>query len=302
MGEHLQSANIDPASYSHVLKWTIMKPEDGGAGMTGTEALIYADIVSYSRGGESNGFYGTVKYLALTTGSSTRQVQRALRRLEDDGFIIAVGTKPNTMAPPSTVWQWVPEKYYECASNFERFWSGEIKDAIRSGQTVVDGYGRKLDLKTALMNIGEDVTDVVDEVDAAFEELWAQTVNKNSKAACGMQYRTLIREGYSPKEISGAWLALQSRLSKTRPSDKMPNFARWVTGQAGGVKDARSAINARRAYAARKSKSGARPWKRTVEGTSFDGEPGSLLKTGPVEWGRLAPEGAEGLYQTVLRE
>ena len=78
--------HLNDGNFVTIQAFMVRPVEDGGLGLKGNEALVYAIIYGFSQNGES-WFEGSQSYLAEWCGSTTRGIRKNLESLINKGFI-----------------------------------------------------------------------------------------------------------------------------------------------------------------------------------------------------------------------
>lgn len=218
---------------------------EGGLGLTGTQAYVYALIYQFSVDGKG-AFFGSLAYLSSRCGISRRAAIMALQALRQKGLIAEYGVRSN--GSRTKHYYAVPEKAEEAKEAYTAYWAAKRAAAenpggatsapsspCRDGENNApegrpDGAGNapgnppgdEKDARTGAGNApteygmpvsgcGDERAQVInkrdrtDRPDDGFSALADSTVNRNLIAAAETPYRELLAEGFSPTEIFDAW-------------------------------------------------------------------------------------------------
>lgn len=218
---------------------------EGGLGLTGTQAYVYALIYQFSVDGKG-AFFGSLAYLSSRCGISRRAAIMALQALKQMGLIAEYGVRSN--GSRTKHYYAVPEKAEEAKEAYAAYWAAKRAKAGGTGGAISapggarpggennaprgrrEGAGNAPksppgDEKDARMGAGNapignkapvpscgderiqviNKRDRTDRPDDGFSALADSTVNRNLIAAAEAPYRELLAEGFSPAEIFDAW-------------------------------------------------------------------------------------------------
>lgn len=82
----VNSMSLSKSNYITIMGFMVIPVEEGGLGLKGNEAIVFATIYGFSQDGKS-WFEGTQRYLAEWCGSTIRGIQKNLNSLIEKGFI-----------------------------------------------------------------------------------------------------------------------------------------------------------------------------------------------------------------------
>lgn len=257
---------------------------EGGLGLTGTQAYVYALIYQFSVDGKG-AFFGSLAYLSSRCGISRRAAIMALQALKQRGLIAEYGVRSN--GSRTKHYYAVPEKAEEAKEAYAAYWAakraaagpggaisaparprrdgennapeglpngagnapagppGDEKDALAGAENAPTGCG------APAVSCGDERPQVInkrdrtDRPDDGFTALADSTVNRNLIAAAEAPYRALLAEGFSPAEIFDAWQRRQRECELAgTPRSMYPQLKKWLEDRS--VAGARMAARPRR--------------------------------------------------------
>ena len=103
---------------------------EGGLGLTGTQAYVYALIYQFSVDGKG-AFFGSLAYLSSRCGISRRAAIMALQALKQRGLIAEYGVRSN--GSKTKHYYAVPKKAEEAKEAYAAYWAAKRAAAGREG-------------------------------------------------------------------------------------------------------------------------------------------------------------------------